>query len=255
MQKTRHVIIDNETLDVTPSAVLLTIGAVAVEISGDKAIILGSWYRHIRHQPTTWAQPNRSVGLGTLQWWFGQNDPAYFEAFAATERTHLWLAMHSLNAWLSLNPYPIWGNGADFDNAQLQNAFNQLGLRWPYHRNRCLRSLKGLVLDLHPDTKLPEFPANKIKHHALHDAEHEGHVLAALLHVLDRSAWLELRLHAALHREHNLLANTAALMRQRDQSLSALEAIADPRQTASRGDPTALRNYARAAIATAKGNA
>lgn len=76
-----------------------------------------------------------------------------------------------------------------------------------------------------------------------------------ILALLDRIDWLELRLQEALHREHNLLANTAALMSQRDQSLTALEAIADPRQTASHGEPTALRNYARAAIATVKGTA
>lgn len=189
MQKTRHVIIDNETLDVTPSAVLLTIGAVAVEISGCKAIILGSWYRRLDFTPGS--QPDRTESDATLAWWKSGNTSvgATIHAFSDVgKRRHprlpLWLAMHSLQAWLSLNPYPIWGNGSDFDNAQLQHAFNQHGLRWPYHRNRCLRSLKGLALDMYPGTQLPAFPANKIKHHALHDAEHEADVLATLINVL-----------------------------------------------------------------------
>lgn len=187
--RTRHVIVDNETLDVAPSAVLLTIGAVAVEISDGKAIILGSWYRRLNFAPG--AQAGRTVSDGTLAWWMSGNTSAGACIHALSDigkrhnpRLPLWLAMYSLSRWLELNRYPIWGNGSDFDNAQLQHAFDQLGLRWPYHRNRCLRSLKGLVLDMYPGTQLPTFPANKIKHHALHDAEHEADVLATLINVL-----------------------------------------------------------------------
>lgn len=39
---------------------------------------------------------------------------------------------------------------------------------------------------------------------------------------------------------------------QRDQLLAALKAITDPNQVASHGDPSVLRNYARAAIAAAE---
>lgn len=185
MQKTRHVIIDNETLDVTPSAVLLTIGAVAVEIENGKAIVLASWYRRLRWRASENQQRNRTASQHTADWWAAQPIDTQVEALEDDGcRIPLQLAMHSLQTWLSLHPYPIWGNGSDFDNAQLQHAFTQLGLRWPYWRNRCLRSLRGLVLDLYPDTQLPEFPADKIKHHALHDAEHEAAVLAVLLHTL-----------------------------------------------------------------------
>jgi len=179
--KTRQIIIDNETFDITPSAVLLTIGAVAVEIEDGQAIVLASWYRRLQWD-TGHRQLDRTVNQSTVDWWLDQSDAAFEEAVDDDgQRLPLWLAMHSLQAWLALNPYPIWGNGSDFDNAQLQHAFTQLGLRWPYWRNRCLRSLRGLVLDLYPDTQLPEFPSDKIKHHALHDAEHEADVLAALL--------------------------------------------------------------------------
>lgn len=182
--RTRHVIVDNETTATGPDAVLLSIGAVAVEIEQGRAIVLGRWYRRLVHFPAEVQQPGRVVTKDTLRWWFNQDAAAFQEAFMAPGRIALPLAMYSLSRWLELNPYPIWGNGSDFDNAQLQHAFNQLGLRWPYHRNRCLRSLKGLVLDMYPDTQLPEFPASKIKHHALHDAEHEADVLATLINVL-----------------------------------------------------------------------
>lgn len=189
--KTRHVIIDNETLDTTPSAVLLTIGAVAVEIEDGKATVLARWYRRIHYGGAAILcghadlQPGRTYSNDTHKWWLSQPDTAFFESFAdAGHRIPLWLAMHSLQAWLQLNPYPIWGNGSDFDNAQLQHAFNQHGLRWPYRRNRCLRSLRGLMTELYPNTPLPSFPPDKIKHHALHDAEHEADVLAKLLEAI-----------------------------------------------------------------------
>ncbi|MCP1290907.1 3'-5' exoribonuclease [Chromobacterium sp. S0633] len=186
--KTRQIIIDNETLDIAPSAVLLTIGAVAVEIENGKATPLARWYRRLQWD-TGHRQPGRTVSQSTVDWWLEQSDEAFSEAFEDDgQRLPIWLAMHSLQTWLQLNPYPIWGNGSDFDNAQLQHAFTQHGLRWPFWRNRCLRSQRGLVLDLYPETKLPEFPADKIKHHALHDAEHEADVLAALLRTLTLSS-------------------------------------------------------------------
>lgn len=185
MEPTRHIIIDNETGDILPSAFLLTIGAVAVEISDSGLIVLGRWYRRIEWWPLTLAQPDRTTSKSTLDWWNAQAPAPFSEAFDLdADRLPLSLAMHSLQAWLQLNPYPIWGNGSDFDNAQLQHAFTQHGLRWPYWHNRCLRSLRGTVLQLYPNTQLPDFPADKIKHHALHDAEHEAAVLAVLLRTL-----------------------------------------------------------------------
>jgi len=155
-KKTRQILIDNETLDVTPSAVLLTIGAVAVEIENGQAIVLASWYRRLRWRASENQQRNRTASQHTADWWAAQPIDTQVEALEDDGcRIPLQLAMHSLQAWLTLNPYPIWGNGSDFDNAQLQHAFSQLGLRWPYHRNRCLRSLRGLVLDLYPNTQIP----------------------------------------------------------------------------------------------------
>lgn len=179
--KTRHIIIDNETKALTPDAALLSIAAVAVEIDDKRATILGRWFRRINLD-----QSGRTTTQDVMDWWQCEKvtDAARNEAFSDLNRTPLHLAMHSLHAWLQLNPYPIWGNGADFDNAQLQHAFTQHEILWPYWRNRCLRSLRGTVLQLYPNTHLPDFPADKIKHHALHDAEHEADVLAVLLQTL-----------------------------------------------------------------------
>jgi hypothetical protein len=182
MKPTRHIIVDLETLDTQPSAVILTAGLVAVEITETECITLGSWYRRIewwRENGT--CQEGRSYSVDTSNWWKKQNKPAQHECLSLNNRIPLQLAMHSLNAWLQLNPYPIWGNGSDFDNAILQHAFKQQGQRWPYWRNCCLRSTKNLAKQLGLQVEMPAWPASKIKHHALHDAEHEAQMLAALL--------------------------------------------------------------------------
>lgn len=183
----RHIIADLETLDTQPSAVILTAGLIAVDVTDTGLTVLSRWYRHIEWEDSS-AQTDRTFSLDTFNWWRQQSDQAIHEAFTAGPRLPLWLAMQSLSAWLQLNPYPIRGNGSDFDNAILQHAFEQHGLRWPYWQNRCLRSLKGDVTQLYPGLQLPEWPDHLTKHIAIDDAEHEAHVLAALLHGLKRSA-------------------------------------------------------------------
>ncbi|PXX49403.1 3'-5' exonuclease [Aquitalea magnusonii] len=182
MKPTRHIIVDLETLDTQPSAVILTAGLVAVEITETECITLGSWYRPLLWDHPRHNQAGRSTSQDTADWWVKQSDAALSEAFCNDyDAIPISLALNSLNAWLQLNPYPIWGNGSDFDNAVLQHAFKQHGLRWPYWRNCCLRSTKNLANQLGLHVEMPEWPEGKIKHHALHDAEYEARILAALL--------------------------------------------------------------------------
>ena len=186
MKPTRHIIVDLETLDTQPSAVILTAGLVAVEITETECITLGSWYRRIKWWNDDFAsygmeQDGRTDSDDTWEWWRKQSEPAQHECISDKDRLPLWLAMQSLNVWLQLNPYPIWGNGSDFDNAILQHAFKQQGMRWPYWRNCCLRSTKNLANQLGLHAEMPAWPEGKIKHYALHDAEHEAQMLAALL--------------------------------------------------------------------------
>nr|WP_294864382.1 3'-5' exonuclease [uncultured Pseudogulbenkiania sp.] len=186
MKPTRHVIADLETMDTLPSAVILTAGLIAVEITDTGLTVLSRWYRRLQWD-TGHRQPGRTVSQSTVDWWLEQSDEAFIQAFEDDgHRLPIWLAMQSLSAWLKLHPYPIRGNGSDFDNAILQHAFQQHGLRWPYWQNRCLRSLKGDVNQLNPDLKLPEWPEHLTKHVAIDDAEYEAHVLAVLLREMAR---------------------------------------------------------------------
>jgi len=67
----------------------------------------------------------------------------------------------------------VWGNGATFDNVILRRAFDDCAIEAPWHfwHDRDLRTILGL----YPEAKAREFEG--VKHHALHDARHEAHML------------------------------------------------------------------------------
>lgn len=170
-----QITIDLETLDTQHSAVILT--AAAVEIDPQTGDILREFYVRIDFD-----QPGRTTSDATKAWWDQQSVEAYAEAFRPHERTPIASAMNQIESWLRESEASIWGNGSDFDNSILNHAFAQYCLQWPYRRNRCLRTLRAIGQDLHPDLRLPEFQG--LKHHALHDARNEANQLTLLLRTL-----------------------------------------------------------------------
>jgi hypothetical protein len=70
----------------------------------------------------------------------------------------------------------IWGNGADFDNAILANAYDKCSIRvpWEYNSSRCFRTVKAE----HPQIKL-KFKGNR--HNALDDAKYQALYLSKIL--------------------------------------------------------------------------
>lgn len=136
-----HVMIDLETLGTTADAVILTIGAIAFDPQTFDSV--DQFY----HRVTIDSQhSNRIINSDTLSWWMEQNDTARHEAFSSQlERVPLDHSLISFKAWLPGNVGGVWGNGADFDNAILQHAADQLGLKlWPYWANRCFRTFTAL---------------------------------------------------------------------------------------------------------------
>jgi hypothetical protein len=193
-----HIIIDLETLDVAPSAHILSVGAVLVDIDAPS----GAFEIDARLLVTVSdQQPGRTITMDTIEWWLTQLPEArhaslFDERFAGIKTdlsqgcVSLARGMQTLVEFIERTPSgtPVWGNGSDFDNAICQHACRQIGIDWPWRRNRCLRTVLGLARDADPDFVSPGFPASKIKHHPLDDAEHEAHVLAAALHTLAKSS-------------------------------------------------------------------
>ena len=156
----QHIMLDIETLDTAPSAVILSIGAVKFDPTtnsplGDK------FYKAITVQSNLDA--GRTISGNTLSWWMKQDDQA--RAVFNEPRVSLDVALHALHEFFDHGDYKVWGNGADFDNVIVKHAFEMMGWKtpWEFWNNRCYRTLKATL----KASKMPTFEG---KHNALVDA-------------------------------------------------------------------------------------
>lgn len=161
-----HIMLDIETLGTSPRSVIFAIGAV--KIKSNK--IAGQFY----------AQPSIESGLDlgfniqpdTLKWWMNQSEEARKQIQESS--SNLETALNEFSHWAGApNNLFMWGNGSDFDNAHLAEAYKacKLKLPWNFWNSRCFRTIKGLF----PDTESPMVVGTK--HHALNDALCQSHHL------------------------------------------------------------------------------
>lgn len=135
-----HVMLDCETLGVSSTPVLLSIGAVKFT---DTEIVDRF---HVAVNPETCTPFGLKIDASTVMWWL---DPDRAEARAAMlgNETHaLPDALRGFAAWMG-EPTPVWGNGASADNVWLRSAFTAIGeaCPWPFWLDRCYRTLKNLA--------------------------------------------------------------------------------------------------------------
>ena len=176
----RIVVIDIETLGKKSTSKIATIGAVVVDmLSGDR---LGEFY--VKVSLTQF----RSICADVSDWWAKQshkNPQAHAEVFGNNDdRVPLERALTLLNEFIESSYHDgirpqVMGNGSEFDNVILVDAYNQLEIKpgWHFCGNQSLRTavLFGRVI-LGIDPKY-ELPFNGIRHHALDDARHEADYL------------------------------------------------------------------------------
>lgn len=184
MQKASYldVMVDNETLDTTPSAVILSIGAA--RFRKDEPGKVGETFYAVLDIEEQKLR-GRTVSEDTLAWWQKQSPEARV-ALDTTDRrpvndvlSDLWDFIFDMEG--ACGSVRLWGNGADFDNPQIASLFKMYGfdLPWEFRKNRCFRTLKSEFGHLCPK------PARKgTYHNALDDAltqiEHCQAIFAAL---------------------------------------------------------------------------
>lgn len=155
-----HFMIDIETYDVTPSAVILSIGAER---------ILGSETFYVEINPNT--QYERTASIATKEWWAKQGNPPIHGVIP------LYDALAGLSAWLkNLSEEPIiWCKGTDFDTVILTHAYRSFGMETPWKYNN--------VRDCRTVFKLLGVISNKATHNALEDAMAQSDELIGALNV------------------------------------------------------------------------
>lgn len=169
------LMIDLETLDVTPDAVILSIGIVKFNPKNQGV------YDRLELRPTVEDQTevyNRTISEDTLRWWSEQSKEALEAGLSDGGRMPLKDCMEVIYQYC-WNQDSVWSNGASFDIVVLESAFRQTltnkpnPIPWPFYTIRDTRTLYEVAGVRLKDKKY----GTKTTHNALEDAEHQAIVL------------------------------------------------------------------------------
>jgi len=153
-----HVMVDLETLDNCPTAVIVSIGAVFFDQT--------QVYRDLSFYEVVHIQSCIDLGLtlsgDTIAWWMKQSDQA--RAVFQQQGSHIGVALSRFKNWFcEYGGVQMWGNGASFDQPILANAYRKLNMETPqaFWNDRCYRTVvQGL----------PKRQQQGVFHNALDDA-------------------------------------------------------------------------------------
>jgi len=162
-----HCMLDLETFDIAPTSLIWQIGAVAFDEDG-----IHKEFQCIIKIDDFMMQ-NFSISASTFNWWLQQTEAIKMMANANQSLDD---ALYKFETFYdSIDGHELWGNGSDFDNVILANAYKVRGfnLPWSYGLNRCFRTIKNS----HPKINIPFIGT---RHSALDDARYQAEYLIKL---------------------------------------------------------------------------
>lgn len=197
-----EVMVDLETLGITPTAPIVTIGAVlfdprqqnSVEELRERSLLL-------RVDLADALNHSGGVDPDTLKWWFGQDDAA-IKALVDGTRLTLGAALREFTLYCTHRDkgneaFPghaampracrIWAKSPDFDCKILEHGFSRCRMEMPFKfwQYRCVRTLQDLAWPEGPDSR-PKFNVG-VAHDARHDAIEQALTVQAGFHQLGLS--------------------------------------------------------------------
>ncbi len=139
------MMIDIETLALTPKAVVLSVGAVAFDNYGK----LDKRFYRVLNTGDQIMLLHREVNPGTQAWWNSQDINAYQEAFQPV-RCDLTRGLQELRAFITgYNPVRVWANSPSFDLVILESLYRDMGkadlIPWTYKQPRDVRTIVDLA--------------------------------------------------------------------------------------------------------------
>ena len=165
----KNIMLDLETMGVSANSAIVAIGAV--EFDADLGVI-DRFYEVVDLQSCI--DKGLDIDGNTVMWWMKQSNDARKALYKGG--IPLCDALKKFKEWLGKDNVQIWGNGSDFDNAILTNAFQKFKVMapWPYHSNRCYRTLCY---------SFPKFEMERVGtyHNAVDDAEYQAKYLIELV--------------------------------------------------------------------------
>jgi exodeoxyribonuclease VIII len=172
--------IDLETWDTSPTAVVTAIGAVVFDPYSNR---IGDTFYRVTNDWVEQQKKGRTINGDTVAWWLQQSHEAQQALVNPPARSSCstFSALREFTEFLGTltGDVEIWGNGADFDNVILGSLFQTYGAArpWSYSKNRCYRTIKAT-------TKIPHgtvLPMRAGTHHnALDDALTQAQTLQAI---------------------------------------------------------------------------
>lgn len=173
----KNIMLDLETYDTAPTAIVLSIGAVRFDAHNcyERIYVSCGTAEHRNDQLNHF----RTQSADTVAWWEQQTPEArkvLYDTEAVTPRE----ALDRFRTFCGEGAI-IWGNGADFDNVILRSMYasysgDDKSAPWRYYNNRCFRTLKSLS-----PVKVDRIGTY---HNALDDAVHQALHAQAILQAL-----------------------------------------------------------------------
>ena len=177
------VMIDLETLDTTPTATVLTIGAVKFDpfddtISKDPVDNL-----YIKVDIDSCDKLGLTTSQSTIDWWSQQDPKAQDEAFSTEGRIPIHEAMNQLYKFC-WGAQRVWSHGSAFDIIICEHIFAKLSkaVPWNFWQVRCTRTLFDIGIN-------PE-RVSVTAHHALSDAIDQASGVQTVMRTLRTSTKL-----------------------------------------------------------------
>ncbi len=159
--KLNHVMIDLETMGVTPESAIVSIGAVLFDPRANK-VSKKTFYKEL-----SWEDQGRLIYPDTNEWWYSDKvTDAAREALDGLD--DLEDVLVELAEWLPKDA-KVWGNGATFDISMLEDAYRQHHIEapWKFWNIRDMRTITDMY-----ESARGGFGKNSkgVAHNALQDA-------------------------------------------------------------------------------------
>jgi hypothetical protein len=174
-----HVMLDLETMDTTPSAVVVAVGAVFFDPYSSR---IGDTFYQVANDWPDQQRRGRSIDGDTVRWWLEQSYDAQQALVKPPSRNsnQTFGILREFTEFLDgvHQDVELWGNGSDFDNVILGGLFKSYGVSkpWSYSRNRCFRTIASQP---RPVGFVPP-PRTGTHHNALDDALTQVRTLQAI---------------------------------------------------------------------------
>lgn len=166
-----HVMLDLETWGTTPYSTIISVGACAF---GPYAMEPGAVIQDRFEVAIDPASYQGRIDPKTIMWWMDPERDAARAAWFGKPKLDLRVVLDSFTDWLrsvcaDTQDLRLWGNGSDFDNTLLRQAYETHAreVPWDFRQNRCFRTLRNIAA-----FEKENYPATA--HTALADAENQA---------------------------------------------------------------------------------